>query len=116
MVEQGEQGEVDIPTQGEGWFEDLPEEVSNYKYPIYYRYTDDNETLTREEVAASSLKPNIGPLINEGYSLNIFIRNDLKIDEKRIAFLHELYESYYVHSLGMSKEEAHKKAKEKFSF
>jgi hypothetical protein len=108
----------DIPLEGEGWFEKekLPNDIrDSYKYPIYYRYTDDDSVVTKDAVAWSATKPNIGPLVNEGYSVNIFIRDDLSNEHKKIAFLHELYDGYYEHSLGMDHEEAHKKASEKYS-
>lgn len=109
---------LDIPLEGEGWFDHdrLPEDIRSYQYCIYFRYTNDDETITKDEVASSKLLPNRGPIINEGYSLNIFIRDDIDPEKKKIAFLHELYESYYIHSLRIDQKEAHKKAQELYSF
>jgi hypothetical protein len=116
MIENNENQEIDIPTEGSGWFDDLPKGFENYPNYVYYSYTTDDDIVKKEEVAIGLKLANVQERTDKQYSLNIFVRNDLPIEKKRIAFLHELYESYYIECLGMSKEEAHKKAEMEYSF
>lgn len=112
MVESKQESNLDIPTSSEGWFTNLPEDISDFEYPIYYRYTDDEETVSSEEVGKNTLLPNIGPIVKESHSLNIFIREDLLDSEekKKEVFLHELYEGYYRYQKLISNETAHQMA------
>ena len=116
MIEgEREKNEITIPMSGEGWYEDIPEEFSSYPNPIYYRYTTDDELVKKEEYGFSKLLGNYGTKYKTGYSLNIFIRDDLKNEEKRKVFLHEIQEAYNIQVLGLDEKEAHKKAQEKYS-
>jgi hypothetical protein len=116
MIEDNESQEINIPTEGKGWFDDLPKDFDNYPNYVYYSYTTDDNILEKEEIAIGLKLPNVLERTDKPYSLNIFVRDELPIEKKRIAFLHELYESYYIECLGMSKEEAHKKAEMEYSF
>jgi len=116
MIEEEKVNNIEIPLRGEGWFQDLPKELSSYPNSIFYRYTLDNDLVKKKEVGYSMLLPNYGPIKNEGFSLNIFIRDDLEDEKKRIVFLHELYEAYYIEVEGSDKTMAHKKAEAKYSF
>ena len=107
---------LDIPLEGKGWFDNLPEEFSNYPNYVYYTYTNNDDVLKKEEFAIGMKLANVTERTDKQYSLNIFIRDDILNNQKKMAFLHELYESYYIECLGMSKEQAHKKALERYSF
>jgi hypothetical protein len=116
MIEDNENQEINIPTEGSGWFDDLPKGFENYPNYVYYSYTTNDDIVKKEEIAFGFKLPNVLERTDKQYSLNIFVRDELPIEKKKIAFLHELYESYYVECLGMIREDAHKKAAKDYSF